>query len=335
MNPYVEVRSFHPLPHKLQQLRWFERPTYNRVIVGSSPTWSTIFFKGDLMNQIRIPNYPYVIVFQIPKNEIEKIDFALCEQPTETLEHYYSRQPKKPDLLFNGGFFDSLTAGNTIMTYVDDYETISREDWALYGFGVRGDCELVATNYSGEYRDFINGYPPLIHNGSAIASVLGSELNYNARRTVIGYNNQNVYSMFVDSPGLKYGAVQGILLDLGVREAINLDGGGSTRCLKNGEVVTSQLYSRPVDNVVAIYLKEKVIYRVQTGAFSTRTNAENYQKIIQNLPDTIGAGYKNAYIRLINGLYKVQVGAFSVKANAERVLEDLKNKGFNAFITTM
>lgn len=286
------------------------------------------------MKQVQIPDYPYVIVFQIPKNEIEKIDFALCEQPTETLEHYYARQPKKPDLLFNGGFFDSLTAGNTIMTYVDDYETISREDWVLYGFGIKGDCELVATNYSEEYRDFINGYPPLIHNGSAIASSLGSDLNYNARRTVIGYDEQNVYTMFVDLPGLRYGAMQGILLDLGVKEAINLDGGGSTRCLKNGEVVTTQLYSRPVDNVVAIYLKEKVIYRVQTGAFSARANAENYQKLIQNLPDTIGAGYKNAYIRLIDGLYKVQVGAFSVKANAERVLEDLRLKGFNAFITT-
>ncbi len=31
-------------------------------------------------------------------------------------------------------------------------------------------------------------------------------------------------------------------------------------------------------------------------------------------------------------LYKVQVGAFSIRRNADKLLEDLKEKGFNGFI---
>ena len=73
---------------------------------------------------------------------------------------------------------------------------------------------------------------------------------------------------------------------------------------------------------------------MQIGAFKYRENAEIYKNIIKGLNDTIGAGYKNAYVRMIDGIYKVQVGAFSHKENAENVLKDLRKKGFNPFITT-
>ena len=35
--------------------------------------------------------YSYVRVAEIPKNEIEKIDFSLCKQPRETLFSFYNR----------------------------------------------------------------------------------------------------------------------------------------------------------------------------------------------------------------------------------------------------
>ena len=93
--------------------------------------------------------------------------------------------------------------------------------------------------------------------------------------------------------------------------------------------------SRPVDNVVAVYLQDvRTIYRVQTGAFSKKPNADKLMQSIRKLPDEIGAGYANAYVRQVDGLYKVQVGAFSKKAGAERVVEDLAKLGYSSFITT-
>lgn len=70
-----------------------------------------------------------------------------------------------------------------------------------------------------------------------------------------------------------------------------------------------------------------VLYRVQTGAFSVKANADRQAKELEN------AGFKT-YIIYVNGLYKIQVGAFAVKANAEAMLAKLQALGYNGFITT-
>lgn len=70
-----------------------------------------------------------------------------------------------------------------------------------------------------------------------------------------------------------------------------------------------------------------VLYRVQTGAFSNKDNADRMLASVQ------AAGY-DTYMVQVDGLYKIQVGAYSVKANADAMLERVKASGFDAFITT-
>ena len=72
---------------------------------------------------------------------------------------------------------------------------------------------------------------------------------------------------------------------------------------------------------------EKVIYRVQTGAFSNKNNAD------AQLQKVKAAGF-DTYLVKVGGLYKIQTGAYSVKANAEKQLAAVKKAGFDAFITT-
>ena len=71
----------------------------------------------------------------------------------------------------------------------------------------------------------------------------------------------------------------------------------------------------------------KTIYRVQTGAFSNKTYAEDYLKKVK------AAGF-DAYMVKINGMYKIQVGAFENKVYAEDYMKKVKAAGFDAFITT-
>lgn len=104
---------------------------------------------------------------------------------------------------------------------------------------------------------------------------------------------------------MDFAQMQDMLIELGVAYAINLDGGGSTKILYNGESITSSMYNRAVDNVVAFYLKPTIIYRVQTGSFSLKANAEKFCAQVRALPDKIGAGYAKAYVRKVNGTYKV------------------------------
>lgn len=72
---------------------------------------------------------------------------------------------------------------------------------------------------------------------------------------------------------------------------------------------------------------EKVLYRVQVGAYKVKKNAD------AQLAKVKAAGF-DTYMVQVDGLYKIQTGAFSVKANAEKQLAKVKAAGFSAFITT-
>ena len=268
-------------------------------------------------------NYSYITVVEIPKTEISKFDMGLCQQPRQTLKAYYDSCAVKPSIISNGGFF-SMSDGSTTFNYTDEGIIISSNSLYKEGFGT----------VNGELKYGVIGYPVLIKAGAAVPITIASEINYKARRTVLAYNKENIFIVAIESPGMNFSQMQSFLRTLKVDYAINLDGGGSTKVLHDGKCITKAFTNRPVDNVMAVYLKPKVIYRVQLGAFSKKANANAFLAKIKGLPDTINAGYKNAYVRKVGSYWKVQVGAFSVKANATRVVNDLKSKGYNAFITT-
>jgi N-acetyl-anhydromuramyl-L-alanine amidase AmpD len=71
----------------------------------------------------------------------------------------------------------------------------------------------------------------------------------------------------------------------------------------------------------------KTLYRVQTGAFSNKANADALEVKLKK------AGF-DTYMVKVGNLYKVQVGAFGVKANADAMADRLKAAGFDTFITT-
>lgn len=71
----------------------------------------------------------------------------------------------------------------------------------------------------------------------------------------------------------------------------------------------------------------KVLYRVQTGAFKNKSNADALAAKVR------AAGFET-YVTIVDGLYKVQVGAYSKKANATAQAAKLKAAGFDCFITT-
>lgn len=273
-------------------------------------------------------NYSYITVCEIPKLEIQKFDMALCAQPRQTLKSFYNKCPVKPALICNGGFFN-MSNGDTVFTYTDEGKIISQDPRYVEGMGTING-ELVAGSVNEHnYTDFICGYPVLIKNGKKAPIKIASEINYNARRTVLAYNADKVYIIAIESPGMTFAAMQNFLLSLGVTNAINLDGGGSTKILYNGNSLTSSAYNRAVDNVIAVYLKPQSLYRVQLGCFGLKANAEKMLKRVQAL----GGVYQKAYVRKIGQYYKVQCGAFSVRTNAVNMVNDLKSKGFDAFVT--
>lgn len=78
--------------------------------------------------------------------------------------------------------------------------------------------------------------------------------------------------------------------------------------------------------VKAAMSAEKVLYRVQVGAFENIDNANKQLKKVQK------AGFET-YMVKVGKYYKIQVGAFGEKKNAEAVLKKVQAAGFEAFIT--
>lgn len=70
-----------------------------------------------------------------------------------------------------------------------------------------------------------------------------------------------------------------------------------------------------------------LLYRVQTGAFGRKANAEALLNKVK------AAGF-DTYMVKAGDLYKIQVGAYSKKANAEAMAMKLNLAGFDTYITT-
>lgn len=72
---------------------------------------------------------------------------------------------------------------------------------------------------------------------------------------------------------------------------------------------------------------EDALYRVQTGAFSNKNNADVM------LAKVKAKGFET-YMVKVDNLYKIQVGAYSKKVNADAMATKLKAAGFDTYITT-
>ena len=72
-------------------------------------------------------------------------------------------------------------------------------------------------------------------------------------------------------------------------------------------------------------LKDRDHYRVQTGAFSTKTELNKHVKALK------AAGFAATKFEE-DGMTKVQAGYFSSKENAEVMVANLKKKGFDALV---
>ena len=88
--------------------------------------------------------------------------------------------------------------------------------------------------------------------------------------------------------------------------------------------VTAKLSSSQTGNTGS---SKDELYRVQTGAFSNKANADAM------LTKVKAAGF-DTYMVKVDNLYKIQVGAFSKKANADAMAAKLKAAGFDTYITT-
>lgn len=95
-----------------------------------------------------------------------------------------------------------MATGKTIMDYIDNRVQKSNDrTWNSYGIGINLNGELKFGQEIDGWKDFLTAYPPLIINGIYNTMNIGNELNYKTRRSIIGYNDKNIYLIVIDNPG--------------------------------------------------------------------------------------------------------------------------------------
>ena len=212
-----------------------------------------------------------------------------------------------------------------------------------------------AAEYPGKY----NGVQTLIYDDSGIKKEIAQNINANLER--LGFRNAGisirpnlvvlnstqmpallVEAGFIDSDkdnqlfDSKFQAIAQGIAD-GIMETLenqNVSGGGNMNGNSMGNGMGNNAgngmgggHNCPVCPSMPEDGGQEELYRVQAGAFRDRQNADNLLSLLEN------DGFP-AYIIYQDGLYKVQVGAYARLSNAIAMEREVRQKGYNTYITT-
>lgn len=273
-------------------------------------------------------NKSYVHIAKIPRTEIKKIDIATCNEPAETLDSFYKRQAVKPDLLVNCSLF-GMSSGIPCFGLIDEGKIRANDGARVLGVGVKNDADIAFGHINDGWRDWVSGYPVLVQDGKKTTITDALDLNYKAKRMMWGFNNQYVYIVAVEDPGMLFNEMQDLMCDLGCSYAINLDGGGSVRMLQDGKKVVGSLVNRPVDNVLAIYLKTETSSNTTSTTQPTETiynkGGQATMKIIEDIIPQKGGKVRPGYVRTKKWIVIHETGNTSNGSNAKGHSNYLKN----------
>lgn len=198
----------------------------------------------------------------IPNNTIEKIDIVQLDG--YTMKQWYDKQSIKPDYLINASLWDNKGAIGTI--YEDG--KLVRDEGNGYGFGITiGGGFGFSDPWSVSWNDYITGYPALIRNGSILPDAVDSYvMNSSNNRSIVASAGNNLY--LITTSGMTIAQLRKFLSDNGFYNAINLDGGGSSRLMVNGNVVNNPTADRKCPNAIAVYLKKENINNEEDNIMS-------------------------------------------------------------------
>ena len=171
---------------------------------------------------------------------------------------------------------------------------------------------------SAEYPDQYTGVETLVYDDSGLKAQMARNINSNLEK--LGFRNIGV----TERPNL-------VVLNSTQMPALLVESG----FINSGK--DNQIFDRQFDAVARAIADgieaaagpagKEVYYRVQTGLFRNRDNA---QRMLYRL---LGQGFP-AFLSYENGLFRVQVGAFKNMENAVRMEQRIRNQGYETLIVT-
>lgn len=198
------------------------------------------------------------------------------------------------DYVINGGLYD-MGSGEALCHLKADGKVYATDAYSYWGYGWTDSLPALTSS-----EDGLDNYiccVCLVRKGKRERLIVSDGLNGARARTAMGRMPDGGLLLYCTTEPTTPEGLQEEMLRLGVDSAVMLDGGGSTQCDMAGEVISS---ARRVHNYICVTLKSG------SKPESTPTSGK---------------------------VYRVQVGAFSQKVNADALCEELKGRGYAAFVT--
>lgn len=170
---------------------------------------------------------------RIDRKSIKKISFLITPGMTgaEVWDQY------KPDYLMNLALYD--TDSKMPLTYMKAGGDMAGYLFCKEGIGIKAGNVPVWTNVTdNDTPDFVGGAPTLLKDGQPRIEWGNKHSEYvdgTHKRTVLGYNDSHLFLCCTDYP-LSIAATAETAKDMGMKWAVNLDGGGS-QYLRDGKTV--------------------------------------------------------------------------------------------------
>lgn len=224
----------------------------------------------------------------------------------------------------------------------DYFATTNRQSSANYVVGHDGSIGLSVEE---AYRAWTSGGTDKNGNPIRVNGISGADFDHRAITIEVASDTFHPYAVTDKA----YAALIELCADICKRNGIpqllwksdkkyvgtNQQNMGAHRWFANKACPGDCLYSRMGDIASKVNAKlgkveevqEEVLYRVQTGAYSKKANAD------AQLAKVKAAGF-DTYMVKVGSLYKIQVGAYKNKSNAISMASKLKKAGFDTYITT-
>lgn len=197
---------------------------------------------------------------KLPLSRVVKIGIWNNQNKKIKINAVYSdlmaRYPNKEIYVANAGFFSMSNPWFPVFFLRVDGKDLAGDYTQGGAIGFKNN--LIKYFKKGEYPnttypDVVSGYPALLENGVKASSFSYCIDNSDRGRTLLGFNDSSiVLSCIPDVAGTADFTLDESITYLksqGCTYAINLDGGGSSQCIFNGETITS---ARLVNNFIYI-----------------------------------------------------------------------------------
>lgn len=239
--------------------------------------------------------YKNLLLSPIPFSQIERVE--IVQLGGLTMNQWYNRQTDKPKYMLNASLWDNKGPIGTIWLGGE----LVRNEGTGYGFGTHAGGFSFGDPWNTKWENYITGYPALIQSGNkttiSVDSYVQNSVN---RRSAICKKGNTLY--LVTGKNLKLNSFRNQLADYGMTEAINLDGGGSSRLLVDGVAINDPTDNRACKLAIAVWAKGTApsptpdpVPELKPGQYKTRVNT------YVNLRDGIGTSASSVG-KLTNGL---------------------------------